>query len=166
MISSILSTQTVSKSVPTVLLGWPITSEADVSGMAVEVELSHQYSVSFCCHVTDGSRGAIWPTWKCRWSKGVTLNSSMWKKTSSHWHSSTFSEDFWRLNSGCEDSAVVGGVFQHWWQWQWVTSVGADCYNHSMQALLHLWWKCTTGAQLVTMLKKNSVLQLRIFSIR
>jgi len=77
------------------------------------------------------------------------------KKNSSHWHSSTPSEDFWRLNSGCEDSAVVGGVFQHWRQWQWVTSAGADCYKHSMQALLHLWWKCTTGAQLVTMLEKK-----------
>jgi len=34
-------------------------SEVDVGGMAVEVETSHQYSIKFCCHVTDGSSGAV-----------------------------------------------------------------------------------------------------------
>ena len=43
-----------------VLWYWPMTSEADVGAMAVEVEPSHQYSVTFCCCVTDGSRGAVW----------------------------------------------------------------------------------------------------------
>jgi len=33
-------------------------SEADGGGMAVEVEPSHQYSVTFWRYVTDGSRGA------------------------------------------------------------------------------------------------------------
>ena len=28
--------------------------------MAVEAELSHQYSITFCCHVTGGSREAVW----------------------------------------------------------------------------------------------------------
>ncbi|MEQ5146204.1 hypothetical protein ABN231_18085 [Proteus mirabilis] len=42
-----------------VLLCWPTTSEVDVGGMAVEVEPSHQYSITFCCCVTDGSRGAV-----------------------------------------------------------------------------------------------------------
>jgi len=32
-------------------------SEAGVGGMAVEFEPSHQYSITFCCCVTDGSRG-------------------------------------------------------------------------------------------------------------
>jgi len=36
-----------------------MTSEADVGGMAVEVELSQQYSIAYCCCVTDGSRGAV-----------------------------------------------------------------------------------------------------------
>jgi len=31
----------------------------DVGAMAVEVEPSHQYSIPFCCYVTDGSRGAL-----------------------------------------------------------------------------------------------------------
>ena len=29
-------------------------SEADVGGMAVEAEPSHQYSIIFCCRMTDG----------------------------------------------------------------------------------------------------------------
>lgn len=42
-----------------ILLCRPIMSEEDVHGMVVEVETSHQYSVTFCCHETDGSKGAI-----------------------------------------------------------------------------------------------------------
>lgn len=32
----------------------------DIGGMAVEVDPSHQYSTTSCCHVIDGSRGAVW----------------------------------------------------------------------------------------------------------
>ena len=38
-------------------------------------------------------------------------------------------------NSGCEYSEVVRGVFQQWRQQQWVTSTGADFYEHGMQLL-------------------------------
>ena len=51
-------------------------------------------------------------TWKCRWSKGVSLNASMQKKR----HPLTFimfAECLWTSNSGCEHSEVVGGAFQH-----------------------------------------------------
>ena len=34
------------------------TSVVDVGGMAVEAESFHQCPTTFCCHVTDGSRGA------------------------------------------------------------------------------------------------------------
>jgi len=44
---------------PPSLLCWPVVSEADVAGMAAEVEPSHHPSVSCCCHVTDGSRGVV-----------------------------------------------------------------------------------------------------------
>ena len=37
------------KVVPPILLFWPMTSEAGVGGMAVEVEFSRQYSITFCC---------------------------------------------------------------------------------------------------------------------
>ena len=49
-----------SKVMPPILLYWPMMSEADAGGMAVEVEPSHQYSVTFCCDLTDGSRGVVW----------------------------------------------------------------------------------------------------------
>ena len=32
---------------------------SDGGGIAVEAELSHQYSITFGCHVTEGSRGAV-----------------------------------------------------------------------------------------------------------
>ena len=34
-------------------------SETDVGGITVEAEPSYQYSVTFCCHVTDGSTEAV-----------------------------------------------------------------------------------------------------------
>ena len=37
---------------------WRMTSEEDAGGMAVEVECSCQYSITFCCCMTDDSRGA------------------------------------------------------------------------------------------------------------
>jgi len=39
-----------------VLLCRPVASEADVGGMAVEVEPSRQYADRCCCCVTDGGR--------------------------------------------------------------------------------------------------------------
>ena len=39
-----------------ILLCWPMMSESDGGGVAVEVEPSHQYSVMFCCCATDSSR--------------------------------------------------------------------------------------------------------------
>jgi len=42
-----------------ILLFWPTISEADVDGIALEAEPFHQYFITFCCHATDGSRGAV-----------------------------------------------------------------------------------------------------------
>ena len=90
----------------------PTTSEVDVGGMAVEVEHSHQYPITFCCHASNSSRGTMtkWHlTWKYRWSKRVSLNSSMHKM----WHPLTFSdtEHWWRPDSGCEHSEAVAVHF-------------------------------------------------------
>ena len=52
------NTGTAPKVMPPILFGWFMTSEANVGGMAVEVEPSHQYPITCCCRVTDGSRGA------------------------------------------------------------------------------------------------------------
>ena len=37
------------------ILCWPTISEVDVDGIAVGVEHSHQYSITFCFCVTDGN---------------------------------------------------------------------------------------------------------------
>ena len=47
------------KEMPPNLLCCPIVFEADVGGMAVEVEPSHRYFITFCCYVTDGCRVAV-----------------------------------------------------------------------------------------------------------
>ena len=44
---------------PPTLLCWPTTSEVAVSGMAVEIEPSHQYSITLCGCATDGSGGTV-----------------------------------------------------------------------------------------------------------
>ena len=48
------------KVMPPILLLLPIVSEMDAGDMAVEVEPSHEYSVTFCCCAIDGSRRAVW----------------------------------------------------------------------------------------------------------
>ena len=107
------------KAMPPILFSWPMTSEADVSGMAVRVEPSHQYSLPVVCCVTDGSRGAVWcnglwygSAYKakvCHWIYPCRNNDT-------HWHSSTLVEWLWRLKSGCEHREVVSGAFQQWQQ--------------------------------------------------
>lgn len=47
------------KAMLVILLCWTTMSEADVGGMAVEVEPSHHYFTTFCQHVIDGRRGAV-----------------------------------------------------------------------------------------------------------
>jgi len=47
------------KEMPPILLCWPTMLEADAGGMAVGTEPSFQYSIPFCCCVTDNSRGAV-----------------------------------------------------------------------------------------------------------
>ena len=71
-----------------ILLGWLMMSEAEVGGMVVEVEPSHQYSIVFCCHVTGGSREAVCHNgiWHgnvceakvCDWIPPCGKNSTQW----------------------------------------------------------------------------------------
>ena len=138
------------KVMPPVLFCWPITPEEDV-GMAVGVEASHQYSIKFDCHATDGSRGAIWQCgiWRasaceaklCHWIP-------VWGKNSTHCYSVMLAEHLWRPNSGCEHSeswtvwATLSVGTNHSTVKQWVTSTGSDFDKHGRQALLHHWWKC------------------------
>jgi len=90
------------KVMPSTLLCLSMTSEVDVGGVS-EVGPSHQYSVTFCCHVTDGSRGAVWQN--VVWH-GNTYEANMccWifscGQSYTHWHS-TF---------------ILGSAFQQWWE--------------------------------------------------
>jgi len=52
-------TRAVPKVIPPILGCWPTTPEADGGGMGVEVEPPHQYFITFCCCITDGSKGAV-----------------------------------------------------------------------------------------------------------
>ena len=45
--------------------------------------------------------------WWCSQNTDVELNSSMWGKSGTRWHSSTFAECLWRLKSGCEHCEAV-----------------------------------------------------------
>jgi len=54
-----------------------MTSEVGVGGMAVESEPSHQHSVTFCCCVTDGNRGADW--------QNVVWHGNAYKTKVYHW---------------------------------------------------------------------------------
>ena len=88
------------------LLCWPMTTEADAGGMAVQVEPFHQYSVTCCCHVTESSRGAVW-------QNGIWLGNvheaKVWDwvppcgKSGTHWYL-----HLWRPNSGHKHSEEVG----------------------------------------------------------
>jgi len=49
---------------PPVLLRWLMASEADVGGMAVEVEPSHQYSITCCCYAVLLLCGRKMPQWQ------------------------------------------------------------------------------------------------------
>jgi len=86
--------------------------------MEVEHEPSCQYSVTCCCHATDGS---IQP-----WQNGI-LHENAYEakvchwipprgKSYTHWHSLTLAKHLRRSNSGCEYSEVLDAAFQLWQQ--------------------------------------------------
>lgn len=108
------------KVMPLILWCWPTTSEVDVSVMAVEAESSHQYSIMFCCCVTDGSIEAAWQNgaWHGSACETKAWNWILpWWINSTHWHSSVLAELLWRQNSGCTHDEAVGNVLQQRWQW-------------------------------------------------
>lgn len=108
-------------------------SGADIGGTSEEVESSHQYSLTVCCHTTNGSRGVVWQNgvvWKCRWSKGVSLNPSLWKAL----HPLTFIDAFWMF---------MDTKRWAWAQWggEWcVSTVAAVMWktSHVLNGLAHL----------------------------
>ena len=133
------------KVVSLIFLCCPTTSEVNVDCMAIKVEPLHQYSVA----LWQTAAGAIW-------QNGVCLESVYeaevcdwippWRKNGTHWHLSMLAECLWRPNNVGEHGEAVGGVFQQWWQWQWITSACEDFYESGMQTLVHCWWKCITNS--------------------
>lgn len=107
--SIVYFTRTSPKVVPPFLLCSPTTSETDAGGMAGEVEYSHQYPVTCCCCVTDGSRGAAGQ--KGVWH-GSRDGAKVWywippgRKNDPHCHSVTPGGSWWRPTSGSEHSEV------------------------------------------------------------
>ena len=100
-----------------------------------------------CC-ATDGSRGILakWHmTWKCTWSKGLSLYSFMREI----WHSFTFTNACWmhvetkqwmwaQWSGGWCISTVVTSM----WMTSHVLDGCADFYQRSRQTLVHCWLKC------------------------
>ena len=92
--------------IPPILFCWPTMSEADIGSTTVEAEHSHQYSITFCCSVTDGSRPAvqqndIWhgSAYKAKVWNWVTPCGKKWTL----WNSLIL-EHLWRLNNRCKHS--------------------------------------------------------------
>jgi len=118
------------KVMPPILFCWLTISKADVVSIAVEVQPSHQYSIMFGCHVTDGSRGAhcqnnIW--------HGRTYKVKVWNwipPWGKKWHPLTFTDACWTLMEIKQWmwAEVMGNAFQQWRQQRWITSAGADFY--------------------------------------
>ena len=90
---------------------WPTVSEADVGGMAEEVEPTHQYPNVFSCHVTDGSREAVWQN--SIWH-GSADEAKLWNqilpcgKKGTHWHS------HWYLLNVYGDQTVNVNTVKRW----------------------------------------------------
>ena len=119
--------------------------EADGGGMVVEVEPSHQYPITCCCHVTNGNTGAVWH--RGIWNRSVdeTKMCHCIPPCGKKLHPLPFIDVCWKFmetNSKCEYSEVVAGAFQQWQQWHWLTCAGACFYERGKQVLVYHWQKC------------------------
>jgi len=131
---STVTIEAAPKLMPPILLCGLITSEADVGGMAVVIELSCQYSITLYCSVTDGSRGAV----------GYWIPSC--GRNGTPWHSSVLAEYLQRPNSGYEHKWGTGwcisAAVMATWKRSRILDDHVDFYKHSMQTLVHHWQKC------------------------
>ena len=103
------NTKVALKVMPPSLLCWPSTSDVDVGGIAVEVEPSHQYSITCCCHMTDGH------SWM--------LVACLWRPNSGCEHRMTVSSTF-QLWQQWVTSAGMLALVHCWWT---CIANGGDC---------------------------------------
>ena len=124
-----LCASVIPKVTSSISLHQSMISEVDVGGMTVEIEPSIQYSITICCCVTDGSRGAVW-------HNGIWHGSAMkqgcvteFLHTEKKWHPLVSIYAFWMFmgikrwmwaqwNSGC---CVPAGVIITWQAMFWKT---------------------------------------------
>ena len=114
------NTRAAPKVMPSILWYWSVKSEVDVGGRTADIKASHQYFVTFCYHLTDRRRGAVWQNsnWHGNVHESIMHHwSPASGKTCTYRYSSTFAEYFWRANSGCEHSEVVDGKFEYLPYW-------------------------------------------------
>ena len=139
--------RTAPKVMPLILLSWPMTSEVDVVGIAVDSDPSHQYSITFCCHVTDGNREAAWQN--------------------SIWHGSVYEAKVYHWIPPCRKNRThICWTFMDTKQWMWAQWSGRCCVSAVATATLWMaiqtftsWLLIITGGNIllmvVTMLKKK-----------
>ena len=96
---------------------WSATSEADVGGMAVEVEPSHQYSITCCCvqqMAAEGQSDTVASEMEVQMKQKGVIEFLMQKKR----HPLTFINVCWTFVKTKQWMwAQWGSVFQQWWQW-------------------------------------------------
>jgi len=129
------------KVMSSVLLCWPTVLEAEV-GMAVEVESSRQHPGTFCCHMTDGSRGAI-----------RLLHEVKMAPTDIHRHI---------LNVYRDQPVHVSTVRSGWC----VSAVATATVSHLLWCRLLQAQHSGSCLSLVTMLMKVTMLKNDVFSLR
>ena len=123
------------KVMPPILLCCSAMSVADVAGMAVGVKPSHLYSILLSCGRWQqrGSLTKLHLVWKHIWRKAMSLNSSLWKKIASI-------EWIWLQwgDGWCVPAVATVTVVDHCWH---------RFFKHSMQTLVHHWWKCAANGR-------------------
>ena len=120
----------------------PTVSKVD-GGMAVEDEPSHQYSITFCCCATDGSRGAVWQN--IIWHRSI-YGTQEWiwiPPCRKKWHPLTFINACWM---SVESKQWIGAQWGGEWRVSavaiamWKTSHGPDGHTqlscHGMKSIL------------------------------
>ena len=114
--------------VPT-LLCWSTISEANVGSVAVDVEPSHQYSITFCCCVTDVSKKALWhgSEYEAKAWKGIPV----YRKNNSYWHLSMLAECLRGPKNGCEHHEAVRWYVSAVVTVMWKTSHIPECHADS-----------------------------------
>jgi len=116
----------------------------------------HQFSVPCCCHMTDGSRGAVWQNdiWHesaceakmCHWIP-------LCGKSCTHWHSLTFAEYLWRSTVDVKaerDGWYVSTVVTVTWKASHFQMAVHSCHLHWSRFLwacgfAHYWQKCVAN---------------------